>query len=36
VVCTELDITKEASNNKKLFQVTYDQAKKLMMKDDLL
>ena len=36
VLCTELDITKESSNNKKLFQVGYEQAKKLVMKDDLL
>ena len=36
VLCTELDIVKESTNNKKIFQVPYDQAKKLIMKDDLL
>jgi hypothetical protein len=36
VLCTEIDVIKEASNNKKIFQVPYDQAKKLIMKDDLL
>lgn len=36
VLCTELDIVKETDNKKKQFQVPYDQAKKLLMKDDLL
>ena len=34
--CVELGITKETSNKKKVFQLPYDEAKKLIIKDDLL
>lgn len=34
--CLELGITKEADNKRKVFQIPYDEAKKLIVKDDLL
>ena len=34
--CLELGITREEENKKKYFQVAYDEAKKMVMKDDLL
>jgi len=34
--CLELGITKESSNKRKVFQLPYDEAKKLIVKDDLL
>lgn len=36
VLCSELDIVREMDNKKKVFQVPYEEAKKLLMKDDLL
>jgi hypothetical protein len=34
--CLELGITKESTNRRKVFQIPYDEAKKLIVKDDLL
>lgn len=34
--CVELGITKEGTNKKKIFQLPYEEAQKLIMKDDLL
>ena len=34
--CLELGITKEGTNKRKVFQLPYDEAKKLIVKDDLL
>ena len=34
--CLELGITREGENKRKYFQVPYDEAKKMIMKDDLL
>lgn len=34
--CLELGITKEGDNSRKFFQVPYEEAKKLIMRDDLL
>jgi hypothetical protein len=36
VLCSELGIIKEVRARKKEYQVTYDEAKKLMLKDELL
>ena len=35
-ICLELGITKESDNKRKVFQIPYDEAKKLIVKDDLL
>ena len=36
VLCSELDIVKETRNRRKEYQVSYEEAKKLILKDDIL